>query len=61
MSLILDEMKIKEGLVYDKHNGSIIGFIHLGDVNDELMKLENDSSHPPIAKRAGAHGEGFTL
>ena len=27
--LMLDELKIKEGLVYDKHNGSIIGFIHL--------------------------------
>ena len=51
VSLILDEMKIKEGLVYNKYTGHIIGFTHLGDINDDLMKLENDSDHPPIAKQ----------
>lgn len=29
VSLILDEMKIKEGLVYNKHSGSIIGLLTL--------------------------------
>ena len=49
IALILDEMKIKEGLVYNKYSGEIIGFTHLGDINDELTKLEQDNDHPPIA------------
>ena len=50
VSLILDEMKIKEGLVYNKHSGEMIGFTHLGDINNELMKLEQGNERPPIAK-----------
>lgn len=42
-------MKIKEGLVYNKYSGSIIGFTDLGDVNNELMRLQQDGKHPPIA------------
>ena len=47
--LILDEMKIKEGLVYNKHSGDLIGFTHLGDINNDLMKLERGDERPPIA------------
>ncbi len=43
VSLILDEMKIKEGLVYNKHSGEMIGFTHLGDINNELVKLEQSN------------------
>ena len=50
VSLILDEMNIKEGLVYNKHSGEMIGFTHLGDINSELMKLEQGTERPPIAK-----------
>ena len=51
VSLIIDEMKIKESLVYNKYNGEIIGFTHLGDINDELQKLEQQHiDHPPVAK-----------
>ena len=49
VSLILDEMKIKEGLVYSKHPEEVIGFTHLGDLNNELMKLEQGNEHLPIA------------
>lgn len=42
-------MKIKEGLVYNKHPGEMIGFTDLGDTNNELMKLEQGTEHPPIA------------
>ena len=51
VSLIIDEMKIKEGLVYNKHSGKVIGFTDLGDINNELIQLEKgtDSEHPPIA------------
>ena len=36
VALSFDEMKIKEGLVYNKHSGEIIGYTDLGGINDEL-------------------------
>lgn len=39
-SLVVDEMKVKENLVYDKYTGEIVGFISLGDINDQLLELE---------------------
>lgn len=39
-AFINDEMKIKEGLVYNMHSGELNGFTHLGDINNEFMKLE---------------------
>ena len=47
-SLVLDEMKIKENLVYDKFDGEIVGFTSLGDINDQLQRLERDC-------QSGAH------
>ena len=38
--LILDEMKVKENLVYNKFTGKVVGFTELGKVNDELLTLE---------------------
>ena len=39
--IVLDEVHIKEGLVYDKHQGSLIGFSNLGEINNHLLKLES--------------------
>ena len=55
VALLIDEMKIKEDLVFDKHSGHIIGFTHLGDINDILSKMEaaceeDGSKHPPVSK-----------
>ena len=33
-------MKIREGLVYHKHTGQVVGFTHLGRVNTDLETLE---------------------
>ena len=38
--LIIDEMKVREDLVYDKTGESLHGFVNLGDVNDQLQQLE---------------------
>ena len=44
--LLLDEMKIKESLVYDKNESKIlIGFVNLGEVNDQLSKFEREASN----------------
>ena len=40
--IVGDEMKIREGLVYDKNNGELIGFTNLGDINEHLQQLESD-------------------
>ena len=38
--LLLDEMYIKEDLVYDKHTGKMIGFVDLGEINNHLLAYE---------------------
>jgi len=43
--LVIDEMHVKEELVYDKHEGSLIGFVNLGNINNQLLELEAALSH----------------
>lgn len=38
VTLLIDEMYICEGIVYDKHSGRIIGFTDLGDVTNHLER-----------------------
>lgn len=49
--VLIDEMKVKESLIYDKVESKIIGFIDLGNVNNQLSELEescrNDQSSLP--------------
>ena len=42
--LLLDEMKIRSNLVYDKESGELIGFVDLGDpdVNYSTLQKENE-------------------
>ena len=56
--LLLDEMYIREDLVYDKNTDMIIGFVNLGEINTHLLAFErslseSDSStsslYPPLA------------
>ena len=42
VGLILDEMKAKEGIVYNKTSGRVIGFT---SIKDDLLKLENGEEH----------------
>ena len=53
--LLLDEMYVKEDLVYDKHSGELIGFVNLGDINSHMLELERsisspDSTDPQLAR-----------
>ena len=38
--ILLDEMYIREDLVYEKHSGSLIGFVNLGEINNHLLAFE---------------------
>jgi len=46
IAVFFDEMKIKEGIVFDKHECKIIGFVDLGMVNNVLQPLEQTISDP---------------
>ena len=52
--ILLDEMHIREDIVFDKHSGAMIGFTKLGDINDHLLQFERslteDQPSPPLAK-----------
>ena len=56
--LLVDEIYIKEDLVYDKHEGTLIGFMNLGEVNNHLLAFEQsfdtdtDSNATALAKTA---------
>ena len=47
-------MHIKEDLIYSKHTGELIGFIDIGDINNNLLQLEQsytkDKESTPLAK-----------
>ena len=38
--MLIDEIKIKENLVYDKHATKIFGFVDIEDVGNQLTQLE---------------------
>ena len=40
VGLVLDEVHIKDDLVYDKHEGTLVGFVNLGDTNNHLLQFE---------------------
>ena len=44
VSVIIDEMYIKEDLVFDKHTGSLTGFTDLGDICNLLAEYEQQQS-----------------
>ena len=46
--LTLDEMKIKEVIVFDKNTGEMIGLTNFGDINNAIQDLQKDD-HPPTA------------
>lgn len=49
--LLMDEMKVKESLVYDKHNCEVVGFVELHDIKHQISQLEKTSPNrqPPVA------------
>lgn len=39
--LLVDEMYIREVLVFDKHSGKVIGFSNLGEINNHILAFEH--------------------
>ena len=42
--IVMDEIHIKSDLVYDKHQGCLLGFINLGETNNNLLNFESSLS-----------------
>ena len=39
IALVMDEMKIKEDVVYNHNSGQIVGFTNIGEANNEIMGI----------------------
>ena len=53
VAVVFDEVKVKEGIVYDKHECRIVGFVDFGDVNNALLAFErsmNGDADRTVAK-----------
>ena len=51
--LLVDEMHIREDLIFDRHSGELIGYANLGDINNHLIVFEqsiNDEVKQRFAK-----------
>lgn len=53
--ILIDEMYVKEGLVYNKHSGALTGFVELGDIDSHLNDyehslLQQSRRHKTLAK-----------
>ena len=51
--LLIDEMYVREELVYRKNTGTLVGFMNMGDINTHLLaferSLKQDTSKPQLA------------
>ena len=53
VAVVFDEVKVKEGIVYDKRASRIVGFVDFGDVNNALLAFETSlkgETARPVAK-----------
>ena len=50
VAVIFDEMRIKDGLVYNKHEARIEGFIDLGKINNTLASFQQSFNEPSSGK-----------
>eukprot|EP00731_Ephydatia_muelleri_P023298 Em0015g881a len=41
VAILIDEMHVREDLVFDRWNGNLVGFANLGETNNHLMQLES--------------------
>ena len=49
--VVLDEMYIKEGLVFEKSSGALIGYSDLKEINNLLMEVKRQQKNPEECKR----------
>eukprot|EP00731_Ephydatia_muelleri_P014633 Em0008g353a len=50
--LLIDEMHIREDLVYDKHSSELIGFTNMANISNSLAQLERSMSENEVSETA---------
>ena len=55
MALVWDEMRVKEGQVFDKHTCNLVAFTNIGQINDELDKVERECEGKTPPSKVAAH------
>ena len=63
MLLVLDEIKIKEDIVFDKHSCSVLGFVNLGEFNNSLSQFEHEckGENEAVHERVATHILAFMV
>ena len=54
-TLLMDEMKIKQGLVFSKCTGEMVGFTNLGTVNEDLATITSEAADSENCTEMGNH------
>ena len=49
--VLIDEMKIKSGLIFNKNTGELVGFTNLGQVNHDIDVIANGENTVSVAKK----------
>ena len=39
---MMDDTLYQKWSVYDKHDGSLIGFVNIGNINNQILELETE-------------------
>ena len=55
VALVWDEMKVKEGLVFNKHTCNLVGFTNIGEINNELDKVEKECEEEGASSNVATH------
>ena len=53
------QMKIKSGLVFEKHSGTLVGFTDLGSVNRDIEMLLHSDSNESNEENLATHAFAF--
>ena len=41
VSIMMDEMRVRSGLVFNRYSGRLVGFVNLGDTNSDLEAMQS--------------------
>lgn len=53
--LVFNEMKIKDNLVCNKYDTEVVGFIDIGDINNQLTQFERECSTTTKSPEIATH------
>ena len=60
----MDEMKIKEDIVYNHHSGQIVGFTNIGEANNDIVRITREmqtGSGTPAVDAIATHVMAFMV